>query len=113
VSSQAYALRPLPEAVSVTPSDHPANSACVAARKDALALTSPCVQLSTHPGRAARIGTRRSTLNSHLTLKIETPTGSGPAGISPGGKRMAYILLLLPIMLVVFDVKVKIVIKKR
>jgi len=37
----------------------------------------------------------------------------GPAGISPGGKRMKRVLLLLPLIVVTFDVKVKIIIKKR
>jgi len=46
-------------------------------------------------------------------VKIETPTGKGPAGISPGGKRMKRILLLLQLIVVTFDVKVKIIIKRR
>jgi hypothetical protein len=41
------------------------------------------------------------------------PAGKGPAGFSPGGKRMKRILLLLPIIVVTFDLKVKIIIKKR
>jgi hypothetical protein len=54
-----------------------------------------------------------STINPHFIPKMETPAGIGPAGISPGGKRMKRILLLLPLIVVTFDIKVKVIIKKR
>jgi hypothetical protein len=54
-----------------------------------------------------------ATLNSPFPLKTETPAGNGPAGISPGGKRMTHVLLLLLLIVMIVEVKVKVIVKRR